>query len=385
MRILFINTTCGYVGGVEQNIALVAAGLADRGHTCSFAYLQATGKDPQAFATLFSSAWSLEKHTFPHILAVVRPDIVYIHKFDEIQPIFDALGNIPIVRMFHDHDIYCPRRHKYLTFSRHICTWKAGIACYADLAFLQRKQGAMTYSPIYPKLRELWRNRALETVVVGSSYMRSELIRNGFPAKTIHVLAPAVSDFPQPPVALHAEDSVLFVGQLVRGKGVDTLVRAVALMRSKVVVHIVGTGNDEHFLYDLTRQLGLAERVVFHGWVAHGDLSGFYDDARIVTVPSRWPEPFGMVGVEAMLRRRPVVASRVGGIPDWLVDGETGTSVPCNDPQALADALDTLVEDTDLAIRMGEAGRKRAMGLFAYGRYMDELERLFQERCICIG
>ena len=102
-------------------------------------------------------------------------------------------------------------------------------------------------------------------------------------------------------------------------------------------------------------------------------------------MPSRWPEPFGMVGVEAMLRCRPVVASRVGGIPDWLVDGETGTSVPCNDPQALADALDTLVEDTDLAIRMGEAGRKRAMGLFAYGRYMDELERLFQERCICIG
>ena len=385
MHILFINTTCGHVGGVEQNIALVASGLAVRGHTCSFAYLQATGKDPQAFAALFSSAWSLEEHTFPHILAVVRPDIVYIHKFDEIQPILDALGNIPIVRMFHDHDIYCPRRHKYLTFSRHICAWKAGIACYADLAFLQRKEGAMTYSPIYPKLRELWRNRALETIVVGSTYMRSELIRNGFPSKTIHILAPTVSDFPQPPVALHAKDTVLFVGQLVRGKGVDTLVRAVALMRSKVMVHIVGKGNDELFLHDLTRQLDLAERVVFHGWVAHGDLAGFYDDVRIVAVPSRWPEPFGMVGVEAMLRRRPVVASRVGGIPDWLVDGETGISVPCNDPQALADALDTLVEDTTLAMRMGEAGRKRALDLFAYGRYMDKLERLFQERCICIG
>ena len=151
-------------------------------------------------------------------------------------------GIFPIVRMFHDHDIYCPRRHKYLTFSRHICTWKAGIACYADLAFLQRKQGAMTYSPHLP--RNYGNCGAIghwETIVVGSSYMRSELIRNGFPAKTIHVLAPAVSDFfPATCCVACGGFRVVRRDNWYGEKGWIPWYGPVALMRSKVMVHIVG-------------------------------------------------------------------------------------------------------------------------------------------------
>ncbi len=228
MQILFVNTTFGYVGGVEQHIILACDGLRLRGYSCSIAYQYASGRATSEFASHFNASYSLQSSTWKEVLDRDRPDCIYIHKWDSIQPILTAVGGrIPLIRMFHDHDIYCPRRHKYLSFSRKICTYKAGLACCLDLAFLERKQGKIAYAPILPKLRELARNRTLECVVVGSSYMRKELLRNGFSSDSIKVIPPSVSDFEKSPVPLtDTGGGILYVGQLVRGKGVDTLLRA---------------------------------------------------------------------------------------------------------------------------------------------------------------
>ena len=94
--------------------------------------------------------------------------------------------------------------------------------------------------------------------------------------------------------------NILYVGQLIRGKGVDTLLKAQAILNRQLTVpiplHILGAGNDEQRLKSLAVELGLADSVVFKGWVAHENLVGYYDAASLVVVPSRWPEPFGMVG-----------------------------------------------------------------------------------------
>lgn len=380
MRVLFVSTTAGYIGGVEQHIELATKGLASRGHVCAFAYSVSNGVDVDGFLSCFDSSYNLESTSLAQVLEDFSPDCIYVHKWEHMEEIQAVVGTtLPIFRMFHDHDIYCPRRHKYLIGTRKICTWRAGIACYFDLAFLERRNGKIHITPIAPKLRELARNRSLDRCIVGSSYMRTELVRNGFPAHSIHVVPPTVSDFNKPLVPIGNTGNLLYVGQLVRGKGVDILLKAFALTKRTGRLDIVGSGNDDHYLRNLAKQLGIDGNVHFHGWVAHEDLPDYYDAATVVVVPSRWPEPFGMVGIEAMLRQRPVVGAAVGGIPDWLEDGGNGLLFPVNDHRKLAICLDRLTGDGEYAARLGIEGRNSVLENFSFTTFIDRLERLLGE------
>ncbi|MGB0712861.1 MAG: glycosyltransferase, partial [Gammaproteobacteria bacterium] len=102
----------------------------------------------------------------------------------------------------------------------------------------------------------------------------------------------------------------------------------------------------------------------------------FYERALCTVVPSRWPEPFGMVGVEAMARARPVVAFRAGGIPDWLDDGRTGHLVPEADTGAMAAAMAGLIHDRERAGAMGLQGRQTVDERFSHGHYLDAMMTL---------
>ena len=98
--------------------------------------------------------------------------------------------------------------------------------------------------------------------------------------------------------------------------------------------------------------------------------------AKLVVVPSRWPEPFGMIGLEAMHYGRPVVAFRVGGIPDWLEHGVTGLLAPEQDTRALAQAIDQLLADPQLCAKFGAAAQSCVREKFSFDRYLDRLEML---------
>ncbi|PKL12507.1 MAG: hypothetical protein CVV52_09775 [Spirochaetae bacterium HGW-Spirochaetae-8] len=380
MRILFLNTTGGFLGGVEQNIALAAQGLTARGHICMFASFKRSGVGQERFDALFASVWDLVATPIAEVVAQTRPEVIYVHKLETLQPVLAAAQGCRVVRMVHDHDLYCPRKHKYYFHNHKICTHKAGLRCYADLAFLERGPQGLRYASIGAKLKELRGNLKVDALIVGSSYMKQELLRNGFDEASIHTVPPCVAPSSQPLRPLPLEPSVLYVGQLIRGKGVDTLLEAYALLphdlRYRAHLHIIGAGNDRQRLEDIVKARGIDDTVLFHGWVSHDELAQYYDGATLLAVPSRWPEPFGMVGVEAMLRERPVVACRVGGIPDWLVDGETGFLVPPDDPARFSDRMQALILDKDMAIAFGKAGRLVALERFSFTHYMETLETL---------
>jgi glycosyltransferase involved in cell wall biosynthesis len=99
--------------------------------------------------------------------------------------------------------------------------------------------------------------------------------------------------------------------------------------------------------------------------------------ASIVAMPSRWPEPSGIIGLEAMAHGRPVVAFATGGIPEWLVHGETGLLAPPLDVPALAGAIAALLGDEANAKRMGEMGRARARRLFSPGPHLAQLSAIY--------
>ena len=179
-----------------------------------------------------------------------------------------------------------------------------------------------------------------------------------------------------------AEPYVLAAGRFTRQKGFDVLVEAVATLAAvrsgRVHVLLAGDGAEEATLRRRVEHLGLAEGVRFLGPVDQEDLRALYRGARVVAVPSRW-EGLPLVCLEAMASGRAVVATRVDGIPDAVVDGETGLLVPPDDPVALARALEALLDDRAQADRLGTAGARRVREQFAWPivsrRYAAVLER----------
>jgi glycogen synthase len=156
---------------------------------------------------------------------------------------------------------------------------------------------------------------------------------------------------------------IAFAGRLEYEKGVHVLLEAVAGLDHAHVV-LAGQGTRQEALERQAAGLGLAERVRFAGFLDRGELAALYRGATVVAVPSLY-EPFGLVALEAMYAGAPVVASRVGGLPEVLGDG-AGLLVPADDPVVLARALRQVLTDGGLAASLGTAGRRRARTRFTW-------------------
>src|SRR5438034_10653049 len=115
----------------------------------------------------------------------------------------------------------------------------------------------------------------------------------------------------------------------------------------------------------LAQRLGVAERVHFRGWLSASELAEELANASVVVVPSLWPEPFGLVGIEALAAGRPCVASATGGITDWLEHGVGGLCVPPGDVKALSAALNELLSDPARQRAMGLAGQRAVAKKFS--------------------
>lgn len=366
MKILFVNEYAGFVGGVEQNIALTVKALAERGHRCHLAYRK-RGKDWSRYNELFEEVHDQDSLR----LKSLDPDVVYLHRVESVQPFVGQPFHT--VRMVHDHDLCCPRRHKYHAFTNRICQSKAGWRCWLDLAFLEKTNNGVGLKSLFAHQRELKRNSELDKLLVGSRSMHSELLQNGFRDSQVEIVPPAVppASWPTRPTE---SPNILFVGQMIKGKGPDLLLRAAAKIESPFHLTMVGEGNWVPELQQMTRDLGLEDRVTWAGWVSPEKLDEYYREARVVAVPSRWPEPFGMVGLEAMQRAKPVVGFAVGGIPDWLNDGVNGFLIDPPSVGKFAVRLDTLLRDEQMAWEMGLQGLRKAGRDFSFQSYVERLE-----------
>jgi glycosyltransferase involved in cell wall biosynthesis len=169
---------------------------------------------------------------------------------------------------------------------------------------------------------------------------------------------------------------VVFAGRLVRPKGVDVLIRAARDVDAEFV--ICGSGRRLDALRRLASRLGVEDRVSFVGWLGPEALGHELAEASVVAIPSLWPEPFGLVGIEALAAGRPVVASATGGVDDWLDHERTGLCVPAGDERALADALSALLDDPERQRTMGAAGRIAVTNRFTEQHHVAALLDAYQ-------
>jgi D-inositol-3-phosphate glycosyltransferase len=179
---------------------------------------------------------------------------------------------------------------------------------------------------------------------------------------------------------------LLFVGRLERLKGVETAIRALALLRDRAHddLRLIVLGEDvrdgdeseKERLKGVASALGVRDRVDFLGSVAHHELPYFYGAADVCVMPS-YSESFGLVALEAQACGRPVVASGVSGLRSVVRDEVSGYLIDGHDPAAYAERIGRLLADPELAQQMGRRGRLLAQR-FSWTRTADRLEGLFE-------
>jgi glycosyltransferase involved in cell wall biosynthesis len=176
---------------------------------------------------------------------------------------------------------------------------------------------------------------------------------------------------------------LLFVGRLVERKGVHVLLEAMTRLPAPVRLGVIGEGPMGRELEARATELGVADRVDFHGFVSRDTLNRRVAGCDLFVLPAVYDakgdvEGLGVVLVEALSHARPVVASAAGGIPDIVRDGETGLLVPPGDPEALAASIRRLLEDPELAARLGRAGRAHVESRFSWPGIIDRLVELYE-------
>ena len=188
-----------------------------------------------------------------------------------------------------------------------------------------------------------------------------------------------------------AERVVLQLGRMVPRKGVDNVIRALAVLRDRhgVVARLLVVGGESRDpdpaatpeigrLRNIAEELGVSDRVTFVGSRGRGELRRYYVAADLfVTTP--WYEPFGITPVEAMACGTPVIGSAVGGIKTTVRDGVTGCLVPPHDPEALAARLAHLLARPDLMRAFGRQAALRARRLYTWGRVAGAIDRVYRE------
>jgi len=221
--------------------------------------------------------------------------------------------------------------------------------------------------------------RLCAAVVCVSKHEASRAEAVGIPSGRLKVIASGLAD--RKPQADALDDGhfwpprrlrVLFVGRLDHEKGADVLLAAMKMLGERAFAVLVGSAVVSGFKQNLPD----ADNIRFMGWLTREQLMPLYASADILVVPSRY-EAFGLAAVEGMRAGLPVIASRVGGLQELIVDRVTGRLVDAEDPWQLATAISSM--NQTIRTRMGAKGRQRFLDGYRIERAVDELDGVYRD------
>ena len=379
MHVLWINEVADFTGGCEHYMLDCVKLLKEKYNVSSTLLYSVDGENNVKFLKHFDAAFPMVDLKMQ--IKEIAPDIVYIQRLDGKKPVLDIIDSkIPALRFFHDHKLFCLREHKYTTIKLETCTEPIGKACLQCLGFIGKKSSFpyLKINSLKKMKAEQKANMKLDKIIVGSEYMKNHLLLHGFPKnKTIvnQLFSTKEADAQQQ----IEKDIFLFVGQIVRGKGIDILLRAWAELKLDEKLIICGSGAQEAEFKQLADQLQISDKIVWTGRISHKELAQYYRRAVCLIMPSRSPETFGLTGLEAMSHGTAVIASDVGGISSWLNNGVNGILIPSNNETKLAEAIKKLADDRNLAIEFGKRGLSDYKEKFIPDFHINKLYKIFCE------
>ncbi|MBD3425618.1 MAG: glycosyltransferase [Candidatus Omnitrophica bacterium] len=388
MKILFVNKHMRECGGVEYYIRSLSRRLKRKGaHTFIMHWDEPDESGVFDGASRIRDIWEDEfritksaRKEIDSFLKNVKPDIVFSHNVENAQVLKYLWQRSKLVQYVHGYKKVDPDGKMLLKNPLEPNTCALGPGCFLR-AFTR---GAMPRNPVkairaYARAkRSLEALKELSNILVASSYMKDILARNGIESRRVEVF-PYFVDFEEVPGPATERGRLLFAGRIAGGKGLPILLDILASVKTDFVLDVVGTGPLESRCREKAERLGLSGKVDFHGWVDHSRLSEFYSKAAFLVMPSVWPEPFGICGIEAAYFGKPAVAFNVGGISDWLIDRRTGFLVEPYDKDAMSGRIRELIQNPAQAALMGEKAREKAYKDYMPGEHVQRLMGLFEE------
>jgi glycosyltransferase involved in cell wall biosynthesis len=392
MRILLANEARRGGGGVETYLASIVDPLVRRGHDVALLYANSSAESgPTTVETQHS--WSVADDGLDPAIAAVRawrPDLCFSHNMRLLDLDERLLAEWPTFKMMHGYFGTCVSGHKAFSFPALVpCTRRCGAGCL--LHFLPRRCGQLRPDVMLAQYEWAMRQQRLfdryAGIVVASEHMRREYLRHDVAADRVHAIPLFVAEDGVPAAGAKPPIDILFLGRLTPLKGPQDLLRAIASMdgesgQTALRVVIAGEGQARPALERQARDLASRRPVSieFTGWVDRATRSGLLARSRVLAVPSLWPEPFGLVGLEAGLHGVPAVGFDVGGVGEWLEDGVNGlllqpVASDAQRPLLLGRALATVLRDSNLRARLSAGARAVAVRLNV-DAHISTLERV---------
>ena len=356
--ILYIGRYNGIIGGIERYMQKSASLLRKNGFAVHFLYMENGGQNQEEFQEEFDTVAGFS----PENPLILSADLVVIHNI--IPAVF--LSALPENKTFffaHDHNIYCERHHYYMPIGRINCHRK--------------------YMPLICKICSLCRNtapplkayRKIPSLVL-SDFMKENLEKNGF--ENVRKL----------PAFIQAEEvkrkimsdgvlRILFLGQLIRGKGADLMLETLAKLDLPFHCTIAGEGKDRKMLEKLLEKFKLQDKVHFTGFVSKPE--ELWKNCDIFFFPIRWQEPFGLVALEAMAHGVGVMAFDLGGVREYLNE-KTGILIPEKDTEEAAEKLKQLYLQPEKMRELGKNAFAWVRKNFTESLFVEKMRELCEEK-----
>ncbi len=368
MKILHVNNS-PEGGGTETYIHRIIQCLDDRQHD-NLLFIQkfSPGNHPvRALKNTWRNIKRLRK-----IIENYNPDIIHVHNINNFEILHFLNRQRPCLKSVHEFRPFCTTLR---------IRPDTGMPCTEHLSQNCFKTGCFSYKPgdVYRFLVDRYASKIIgryPSILVMSQFM-ADMIRPLVSDSSVLNVIPYFYDPPDnTPTPLPKEPRLFTAGRLVKGKGFDVLLDILAKIEMPFEMRIAGDGPEKAALESKAEQLNL--NITFLGYLSADKLAEHYSWSRLVVFPSTYPEPFGIVGLEAMGAARPVVAFDVGGVPDWLDSGRTGYCIPAYEKQQFAHRIKQLLDDYKLTCQMGDAGRDRLLNEFSSERHVTELMKIYR-------
>ncbi len=398
MRILLIHAFGHRIGGIEVYLLHLASALQRRGHEIALVYQEPIPAGGQPILDPRSPAWCLTDSDAGHILGAVRewnPDIAYAHQLVSDSVLAPILNQWPAVYFAHTYVGVCVSGGKCWKWPRpRVCRRTLGWGCLVH--YFPHGCGGLNPAVMWRLFRTQQKDqdrlRRFQRIATHSDAMREEYIRHGFPADRLvkvpfWVSGLAVPTESGPAIGPDEPLRLLFLGrcEIVKGGGVllESLPALASRLGRRVELTLAGEGPQRDRWRALASRVMDQEprvRIECPGWLEAARRDAAFASAHVLVVPSLWPEPFGMTGIEAGFHGVPAVAFDVGGIREWLVDGVNGHLAPGDPPtaQGLTDALAKAISPPAHYERLRIAALA-ATRRFSESAHLDALGLLFEQ------
>ena len=317
------------------------------------------------------------------VLHEEKPDVIHIHNLQNVGALQASLEYGPTVITTHDYRWVCPANSFFYKRTQEVCERTCGLGCFTTTLTKHCLTPRPQYA-VYFYRRARWGIEHAERfahVIVPSKGARDKYIRSGFQTALMSVLPyfceikPA--DTPRP---IPETPTITYLGRVAPNKGHEYFVEVLGHLPREVRGVLVGgiSSRAARELRAKAKRFSCEDQLELRGWASRDEVLALLQQTSVFVFPSLWPETLGIVGIEALSQGVPVVASDVGGVREWCVEGETGYVVPPKDAAAIADRVQRLITDKDRLSAFGRRGIGLIRNKFLPGEHVDQLLSIYE-------